>query len=582
MAEAEPIRLLFVCSANACRSQMAEGFARARRQPGVEVYSAGTVATRVHPMAQRVMSEVGADISSQRSKAIEDLPAVSFDVVITLCAEAAESCPLLPGYPETVHWNLPNPDAVTGDEETILSTFRQSRDVIRRLVDDLFDRGYLAALARCGSREAVVLDNISDGILAHGRNRHIFLFNRAAEQITGYRAADVLNRDCRDVFPGGFCGGKCRFDPKAPTDMDIQVDREEIEITTQDGERRLVERSIRQLRDDGHGNPAVLASFKDVTRERRLARRVGDAQQLDGLIGRDAKMLDIFDLIRQVADSNVPVLIQGESGTGKELVAAAIHNRSARANRLFVPVNCGALPESLLESELFGHVKGAFTGAIRDKKGRFELADGGTIFLDEIGDISPAMQVRLLRVLQEGRFERVGGERTIQADVRVVSATNKDIARELTDGRFREDLYYRLSVLPIFLPPLRERRNDIPLLVDHVLRQALKDAGREPVTIAPETLDVMMSYDWPGNVRELQNWIQFALVKCRADVIRPEHLPTFRMGVQTPVAPRRRRKLDVHSVRSALDHTDGNKLEAAKLLGVSRATLYRFLDETEG
>jgi thioredoxin type arsenate reductase len=583
MARADSIRLLFVCTHNACRSQMAEGFARSHGKADVEVYSAGTVATHVHPVAQRVMAEAGVDIASQTSKTIESLPDVPFDLVITLCSSAAEACPLLPGYPVDVHWNLPDPSAATGGEDAVLAAFRESRDTIRRLVDDLFDRGYLTALARAGSRESAVLDHISDGVMAHDRNRRIFLFNRAAERITGYRAAEVLNRDCHAVFPGGFCGGKCRFDPKAPADLDVRVDGEEVEIAAKDGERRIVERSIRRLRDDGHGNPAVLTSFRDVTRERRLARRVGETHRLAGLIGRDPKMLEIFDLIREVADSTVPVLIQGESGTGKELVAAAIHSESPRANRLFVPVNCGALPESLLESELFGHVKGAFTGAVRDKKGRFELADGGTIFLDEIGDISLAMQVKLLRVLQEGRFERVGGEQTLRSDVRVVSATNKKIERELADGRFREDLYYRLSVLPILLPPLRERKGDIPLLAGHILEQAVKDSGHAPVSIAPETLDTMMEYDWPGNVRELQNWIQFALVKCRSGLIRPEHLPTFRMGHQTPAAvpARRRRKLDVRSVRAALDQTGGNKFEAAKLLGVSRATLYRFLDETE-
>jgi sigma-54 dependent transcriptional regulator, acetoin dehydrogenase operon transcriptional activator AcoR len=578
MAEQHPIRIVFICSRNACRSQMAEGFARARREPGVDVYSAGVEATAVHPMARRVMAEAGIDISAQASKTFDTLPVKRFDVVITLCSEAAEACPFFPGLPAAVDWNLPNPDAVRGDETVVLKTFRESRDAIRRLVDDLFDRGYLLALARAGARQDAVLDTISDGLLAHDRSRRIFLFNRAAERITGYAAEDVLNRDCREVFPGGFCGGKCLFDPEPPAAMHVYVENEEIDIAARDGERRRVTRTVHPLPDDGREHAAVVVSFRDITRESALSRRVGEAQQLDGMIGRDPKMLDLFDLIREVADSSVPVLIQGESGTGKELVAAAIHNQSARANRLFVPVNCGALPESLLESELFGHVKGAFTGAIRDKKGRFELADGGTIFLDEIGDISPAMQVKLLRVLQEGHFERVGSETTLQVDVRVVSATNKDIAREIAEGRFREDLYYRLSVLPIFLPPLRERRNDIPLLVDHILTEALKNAEREPPKIAPDTLDLMMEYDWPGNVRELQNWIQFALVKCHGDAIRPEHLPTFRLGDKAPPTPRRRRrKLDAHSVEDALRRTGGNRLEAARLLGVSRATLYRYI-----
>ena len=256
--------------------------------------------------------------------------------------------------------------------------------------------------------------------------------------------------------------------------------------------------------------------------------------------------------------------------------------RAPRASNLFVPVNCGALPESLLESELFGHVKGAFTGAIRDKKGRFELADGGTIFLDEIGDIPQSMQVKLLRVLQEGTFERVGSEHTVKVDVRIISATNKDLVEEIAEGRFREDLYYRLSVVPVDLPPLRDRRNDIPLLVEHVLSRELERTGKEPIAMSSEALDVMMSYDWPGNIRELQNWIQFALVKCKSSVIEPSHLPPQRglRAEREPVgAIRRRKKLDVLTVRAAIESTGGNKLEAARSLGVSRATLYRFLDE---
>lgn len=317
---------------------------------------------------------------------------------------------------------------------------------------------------------------------------------------------------------------------------------------------------------------------------------MGEAQSFSGIIGRDPVMLEVFDLIRDLADTDVPVLIQGESGTGKELVAAAIHNEGPRSGGLFVPVNCGALPEALLESELFGHVKGAFTGAIRDKKGRFELADGGTIFLDEIGDISPAMQVKLLRVLQEGRFERVGSENTIGSDVRVVSATNKNLAEEIAAGRFREDLYYRLSVVPLWLPPLRERRADIPLLAENVLQRIIKTGKHAPVRIAPATMDILMSYDWPGNVRELENWFQFAMVKCKGDVLRPDHLPPVIPGLSRAGKSGKQagsagggavRKLDEAALRSALARSGGNKVKAANLLGISRATLYRFLDKLD-
>jgi transcriptional regulator with GAF, ATPase, and Fis domain len=238
-----------------------------------------------------------------------------------------------------------------------------------------------------------------------------------------------------------------------------------------------------------------------------------------------------------------------------------------------------------LESELFGHVKGAFTGAVRDRKGRFELANGGAIFLDEIGELPGAMQVKLLRVLQEGTFQRVGGEETIKVDVRVISATNKNLAEEVAAGRFREDLFYRLCVVPIYLPSLRERRNDIPLLAEHLLRKALTEVGREDVGLSSEAIDVMMDYDWPGNVRELENAIRYALVKCRDNLLLPEHLPLNTLKAHIPTQPspkkQRKRKLDAETVWRTLEETGGNKLEAAIRLGVSRATLYRFLQERE-
>lgn len=301
-----------------------------------------------------------------------------------------------------------------------------------------------------------------------------------------------------------------------------------------------------------------------------------------GIIGRDPKMLEIFDTIKELAEVDVPVLIQGESGTGKELVAIAIHNEGHRVHQPFIPVNCGAIPEGLLESELFGHVRGAFTGAIRDKKGRFELANYGTIFLDEVGDLSPALQVKLMRVLQEGTFERVGGEKTVKTDIRVISATNKDLQVEIKEGRFRSDLFYRMCVVPITIPPLRERSSDIPHLIDHILNHALKEQNRKDVLVSPEAVAMMMDYDWPGNVRELQNTIQYALLKCRGNLIQIDHLPRTIFGGRSLKKKSekrfRKRKLNAEAVKHALAETNGNKVKAAKRLGVSRATLYRFLN----
>jgi transcriptional regulator with PAS, ATPase and Fis domain len=329
------------------------------------------------------------------------------------------------------------------------------------------------------------------------------------------------------------------------------------------------------------GERLAIIILEDITELNNLRRRLKTEQSFAGIIGRDAKMNELFETIREVTEFNVPILIQGESGTGKELVAAAIHNQGPRANKLFVPVNCGALPEGLLESELFGHVKGAFTGAVRDKKGRFELAQGGTLFLDEVTELTKASQSKLLRVLQEGRFERVGGEETVSVDVRLISATNTELKREVERGNFREDLYYRIKVMPIYLPPLRERKNDIPLLVDHFLGTSTKQ-GVKPSVLSKDALAIMMDYPWPGNVRELQSAIRFALIKSGGLIIQPEHLP-LELKEWRDSRPSRgpARKLEPQRVRAALVRTGGNKAKAARLLGVGRATLYRFLSDCQ-
>ena len=299
-----------------------------------------------------------------------------------------------------------------------------------------------------------------------------------------------------------------------------------------------------------------------------------------GIVGRNEKTRALIDTIRQVAPTDSPVLIQGESGTGKELVAQAIHDESQRARRHFVPINCGALPEGLIETELFGHVKGAFTGAIRDKKGRFALADGGTLFLDEVGELNPHMQVKLLRVLEDGGFWPVGSEQRHYADVRVVSASNRNLEAEVAAGRFRQDLFYRLCVMPIDVPPLRERSGDLALLVDYFLAQYCKAAARPKAALDPAVLALFQSHAWPGNVRELQNVLHFALIRCRENSIQIEHLPAT-LQLNTPRATfvsNPGPKLKAADVRRALNEAAGNKRRCAEILGVSRSTLYRFFD----
>ncbi len=324
-------------------------------------------------------------------------------------------------------------------------------------------------------------------------------------------------------------------------------------------------------------------------RERRdyLEAEVAEAFNDGQIIGRAQPMRELFATVEKVARTDSSVLITGESGTGKELVARAIHLRSRRQTGPFVRVNCGALPEGVLESELFGHERGAFTGALRRRRGRFELAEGGTLFLDEIADIGPAVQVRLLHVLQEREFERVGGEETVRVDVRVIAATNKTIREEVAAGRFREDLFYRLYVIPIHLPPLRERKEDIPLLADHFVRRLCASLSRSPARLGEAALRVLSLYDWPGNVRELENALERALVLCEGDEITVGDLPfltrastsaeQYPAGVVALNAALER--LERTLIERAMAEAGGVKAEAARRLEVTPSALYYKLEK---
>ncbi len=422
-----------------------------------------------------------------------------------------------------------------------------------------------------------VLDNLKEGIIAHDTRRRIFYFNQEAEKITGFSKEDVLGKDCHLAFGKPFCGDNCHF---CSDHQPVSNDKEECitHIRTRQGEFRRIEIRVTTMADNHGVLLGVLAAFRDVTGLLNLQLKAEKSQGFADIIGQDGKMLEIFQQIRNIAGYDYPVHISGETGTGKELVAAALHSESQRSQGPFVPINCGALPEGLIESELFGHVKGAFTGAIRDKKGRFELADGGTVFLDEVADLTKPVQVKLLRFLQEGEFERVGGEKTISVNVKVTSATNKDLKNEVRLNRFRDDLYYRLNVIPIHLPPLRERKSDLPLLIEHFLNEAARRNGQKPRRISIEALSLMTAYRWPGNVRELQNAIQYAVVKSQGNIILPKDIPVeIHSGTRPDKHQNHSGKLNDYLVKSALDRTGDNKVKAAKLLGVGRATLYRYL-----
>lgn len=421
-------------------------------------------------------------------------------------------------------------------------------------------------------------NSIADGVLIADEEMKIVDLNPAAETISGYSRKELLGRECTEIFRGRVCGVACVISNSLGPGH--AHGKDEVKLVRKDGEVRLVRLSTYPLRE-GDAFFGVVVVFRDVTELVDLRERLAERYRFHNLIGKDHRMQEVYDLIQSIAETDSTVLIRGETGTGKELVANAIHFLSHRAEKLFVKVNCSALSEGLLESELFGHVKGAFTGAIRDNIGRFELAEGGTLFLDEIGDIAPAVQIKLLRAIEQKEIERVGESRTRDIDVRIVAATNRDLESLRDQGRFREDLYYRFKVVPIHLPPLRERRGDILLLVDHFIEKFNQKMGRTIEGITPEALALLVEYPLPGNVRELENAIEYAFIKAKSKSILPEDLPLeIRLSFEKVQGKRSENlvngKLDEkEALRQTLAQTEWSISKAAQLMGVHRTTVWR-------
>jgi PAS domain S-box-containing protein len=526
------------------------------------------------------MREVGVEISELTLRTPLDVEVFSFDLVVTLGAVDPSYRLVLPGMPPHLHWDLPALSAGEG-RDAQLAGLRAVRDRLETKINELLGSDALSGLRIARRNLELILDNLADGVMAHTMNRRIFYFNTAAEQLTGFKREEVLGRDCHKVFrPKRFCGGDCAFcDGAGGQPTHVIPKKAQVAFRQPGGEELVLDMNVMPLTDAQQTEVGALVSFRDNTELADLKRRVKRSDTCGKLVGRDPKTLAVFEQIREVGPVNVPVLIEGASGTGKELVARALHELSPRADKPLIVINCGALPEGLLESELFGHARGAFTGAVRGKKGRFELADGGSIFLDEVGELSPALQVKLLRVLQERKFERVGGEDLVSVDVRIISATNRNLRQMMEQKRFRRDLFYRLSVVPIRLPALRERRSDIPLLVDHLLESIASESGRPLIAASSEALELLLKYPWPGNVRELRNALEFAYVKCQGGPLAPHHLPQEirNVEVRRTSRPGPALKLSPEKVLAALSEAGGNKSRTAEILGVGRTTLYRFL-----
>jgi len=425
-----------------------------------------------------------------------------------------------------------------------------------------------------------LLDSVPDGVFAVDPEWRITSFNKAAERITGVRRQDAMGRRCCDVFRASICEGACALKQTLATHQPLV--NKVVYIVSATGERVPISISTAILKDARGRVIGGVESFRDLRVVEELRRQAQQQDSFSDIIGRSALMRDLFDLVSVVAASDSTVLIQGASGTGKELVAQAIHAHSRRRAKRFVAINCGALPDTLLESELFGYKAGAFTDAKKDKPGRFALAEGGTMLLDEIGDISPAMQTRLLRVLQERVYEPLGSVDPIKADVRIIAATAKDLRQLVREGRFREDLFYRVHVVRLELPSLCERREDIPLLVDHFIARFNRLQGKGIAGVSEGALARLMEHDFPGNVRELENVIEHAFVLCRGALIEEHHLPPNLRAETIAGETRLPRGLTLDAmekllIRDALQRHGGNRAAAARDLGINASTLFRRL-----
>jgi len=440
-----------------------------------------------------------------------------------------------------------------------------------------------------------VIQTMVDGLMIVDPEGIILSVNNAFEHLTGYKQDELVGQSC-EILKCNTCFGTRARGGERHCELfkNGLVRHSRCILQTKDGRPLHVLKNAAILKDnDGEVVGAVenLADCTELVAKDQiissLRQELSIQDSFQGIIGKSTPMRQVFDLIGSASQSDAPVIIYGESGTGKELVAAAIHRLGSRSKGPFIKVNCAALNESLLESELFGHVKGAFTGAERTRVGRFEAANHGDIFLDEIGDLPLSTQVKLLRVLQEKEIEKVGDHRPITVDVRVLSATNKDLQTLMEEGRFRDDLFYRIGVIPIYLPPLRERREDIHLLIDSFIKRIRLKTQKPIASMDRGALSLLENYDWPGNVRELINAIEYAFVLCSGDEIKPEHLPVTLTGNSRPLSVGESnlgmqvKGDDRGRMIEALKRTGGNKSEAARLLGISRVTLWKRLKKYE-
>ncbi len=424
----------------------------------------------------------------------------------------------------------------------------------------------------------VILDSVADGVFTVDREWRVTSFNRAAEQITGVRREEAIGKRCCEVFRASVCESQCVL--KRTLDTGRPIINQAIYIIDAQARQVPISISTGLLRDKAGNIIGGVETFRDLSQVEELRKQLHASYTFADIVGRSAPMRKLFEVLPTISESDTTVMIEGASGTGKELFARAIHSLSPRRKRRFVALNCGAMPDTLLESELFGYKAGAFTDARRDKPGRFALAEGGTIFLDEIGDISQAMQTRLLRVLQERVYEPLGSVEPVASNVRVIAATHRNLEGLVKEGKFRQDLFYRINVIRLKLPSLRDRPEDLVPLVEHFLGKFNRLRHKDIVGLSENAMAALMRHDFPGNIRELENIIEHAFVLCPGGLIEPQHLPPALTGLVTPDHLSATAKGSFEGLEAAflvdlIHRHQGNRAAAARDLGIHPSTLFR-------
>jgi len=420
----------------------------------------------------------------------------------------------------------------------------------------------------------IILDSIADGVFTVDMNWKITSFNKAAENITGIKKKEAIGRQCSKVFRANVCENGCILRHTIKTEKPVV--NMPVHIIRADNKSIPISVNTTLLRNDDGRVIGGVETFSDLSDVNKLRRVILKQQSFDDIVSKNSKMVKLFSLLPQIAKSHSTVLLEGATGTGKEVFARAIHNHSRNRNGPFVAINCGALPDTLSESELFGYKAGAFTDAKKDKRGRFAMAQNGTIFLDEISDISKAVQIRLLRVLSEKVYEPLGSTKTVKTNTRIIAATHQNLEKLVEEKKFRADLYFRVDIIKLSLPKLSERKEDIPLLVNHFIEQFNHLTGKKIVDMTREALAALILYDWPGNVRELENAIEHAFVLCRGELIRLQHLPErFVPENGTMLLPTglTLKEVERHTVHQALERNQWKRMTTARELGIDKNTL---------